>query len=240
MAVDGVGSTGSSNPSISGSRAGIADNFDTFLQLLTAQLKNQNPLDPLDTNAFTQQLVQFSSVEQQLKTNDFLSALVQANTNSVQTNAVAYIGKTVAADGVRSELVNGKAVWNFSLEDAATATVTIKDKDGNVVYTEKGDLQAGQGQFTWNGKTSTGGKAPDGSYTISMTGINAEGKTVPISTQFTGVVTGVDFTGSEPVLLIGSTRVNLSTVKAITATPPAQPPDDTDARSRARGRVTLH
>ncbi len=228
MAVDGVGSTGSSNPSISGSRAGIADNFDTFLQLLTAQLKNQNPLDPLDTNAFTQQLVQFSSVEQQLKTNDFLSALVQANTNSVQTNAVAYIGKTVAADGVRSELVNGKAVWNFSLEDAATATVTIKDKDGNVVYTEKGDLQAGQGQFTWNGKTSTGGKAPDGSYTISMTGINAEGKTVPISTQFTGVVTGVDFTGSEPVLLIGSTRVNLSTVKAITATPPAQPPDDTE------------
>lgn len=228
MAVDGVGSTGPSNPSISGSRAGIADNFDTFLQLLTAQLKNQNPLDPLDTNAFTQQLVQFSSVEQQLKTNDFLSALVQANTNSVQTNAVAYIGKTVAADGVRSELVNGKAVWNFSLEDAATATVTIKDKDGNVVYTEKGNLQAGQGQFTWNGKTSTGGKAPDGSYTISMTGINAEGKTVPISTQFTGVVTGVDFTGSEPVLLIGSTRVNLSTVKAITATPPAQPPDDTE------------
>lgn len=228
MAVDGVGSTGSSNPSISGSRAGIADNFDTFLQLLTAQLKNQNPLDPLDTNAFTQQLVQFSSVEQQLKTNDFLSALVQANTNSVQTNAVAYIGKTVAADGVRSELVNGKAVWNFSLEDAATATVTIKDKDGNVVYTEKGNLQAGQGQFTWNGKTSTGGKAPDGSYTISMTGINAEGKTVPISTQFTGVVTGVDFTGSEPVLLIGSTRVNLSTVKAITATPPAPPPDDTE------------
>ena len=98
---------------------GIADNFDTFLQLLTTQLKNQNPLDPLDTNAFTQQLVQFSSVEQQLKTNDFLSALVQANTNSVQTNAVNYIGKTVTAEGTRSELVDGKAVWNFSLEDAA-------------------------------------------------------------------------------------------------------------------------
>lgn len=230
MTISATGAT-SSTPTagttvLSTAEAKYTDN--TFLQLLTAQLKNQNPLDPLDTNAFTQQLVQFSSVEQQLKTNDFLSALVQANTNSVQTNAVAYIGKTVAADGVRSELVNGKAVWNFSLEDAATATVTIKDKDGNVVYTEKGDLQAGQGQFTWNGKTSTGGKAPDGSYTISMTGINAEGKTVPISTQFTGVVTGVDFTGSEPVLLIGSTRVNLSTVKAITATPPAQPPDDTE------------
>jgi flagellar basal-body rod modification protein FlgD len=226
MAVDGIGSTGSSTSSGASSRAGIADNFDTFLSLLTAQLKNQNPLDPLDTNAFTQQLVQFSSVEQQLKTNDFLSALVNSNVNSVQTNAVAYIGKTVAADGVRSELVNGNAVWNFSLKDAATATVTIKDQNGNTVYTETGALQAGAGQFTWNGKTSTGGKAPDGSYSISMTGTNAEGKTVPISTQFTGVVTGVDFTGSEPVLLLGSTRVNLSGIKIITATAPTTPTPD--------------
>jgi flagellar basal-body rod modification protein FlgD len=221
MAIDGIGSTGSSTSSASASRQGIADNFDTFLQLLTTQLKNQNPLDPLDTNAFTQQLVQFSSVEQQLKTNEFLSALVQANANSVQTNAVNYIGKTVSAEGVRSELVNGKAVWNFSLEDAADTTVTIKDKSGNVVYTEQGELQAGVGQFTWDGKTSTGAKAPDGTYSISMTGINAEGKNVPITTEFTGVVTGVDFTGSEPVLLIGPTRVNLSGVKAITVTPPA-------------------
>lgn len=227
MAIDGIGSTGSSTTSVSGSRQGIADNFDTFLQLLTTQLRNQNPLDPLDTNAFTQQLVQFSSVEQQLKTNEFLSALVQANTNSVQTNAVSYIGKTVAAEGVRAELVSGRAVWNFSLEDAADVSVTIKDKAGNVVYTEKGPLQAGTGQFTWNGKTSTGSKAPDGTYSISMTGINAEGKTVPITTDFTGVVTGVDFTGSEPVLLIGPTRVNLSGVKAITVTPPAAPPADT-------------
>ena len=218
--VNGINGTSPSS-SLAGSRATIAENFDTFLAMLTTQLKNQNPLDPLDTNQFTQQLVQFTSVEQQLKTNDFLSALVQANTNSVQTNAVNYIGKTVSAEGVRSELVNGKAVWNFSLEDAANTTVTIKDKDGNVVYTETGDLQAGAGQFTWDGKTSTGSRAPDGTYSISMTGLNAEGRTVPISTEFTGVVTGVDFTGSEPVLLIGPTRVNLSGVRAITLTPPA-------------------
>ena len=118
MSVSGV----SSNPtsSLSASGKSIAGNFDTFLQLLTTQLKNQNPLDPLDTNQFTQQLVQFSSVEQQLKTNDFLSALGAGQlANSVQTNAVNYIGKTVTAAGVRSELTNGKAVWNFSLKDAA-------------------------------------------------------------------------------------------------------------------------
>ncbi|MEO6012589.1 MAG: flagellar hook assembly protein FlgD [Devosia sp.] len=217
MSVSGVSTT--SNASTSGSRAGIADNFDTFLSLLTAQLKNQNPLDPLDTNAFTQQLVQFSGVEQQLKTNDFLSALVQANTNSVQTNAVNYIGKTVTAAGTRSELVNGKAVWNFSTKDAANLNVTIKDAKGQVVYTEQGQLQAGAGTFEWNGKTSTGATAAPGTYSITMVGTNTEGKNVPISTESSGTVSGIDFTGSEPVLLIGTTRVNLSGVTSVKSAP---------------------
>jgi flagellar basal-body rod modification protein FlgD len=219
MAISGV--SGTSNSTITGTRQGIADNFDTFLQLLTTQLKNQNPLDPLDTNAFTQQLVQFSSVEQQLKTNDYLSALVQSNANAVQTNAVTYIGKVVTAAGTRSELIGGKAVWNFSLDDAAQAIVSIKDANGNTVYTEQGSLQAGTGQFEWDGTTSTGGKAPDGTYTISIAGTNAEGRTVPISTEFAGTVTGIDFTGSEPVLLIGTTRVNISGVTSIRTAPAA-------------------
>lgn len=213
MAISGV--SGTSSSSITGSRQGIADNFDTFLQLLTTQLKNQNPLEPLDTNAFTQQLVQFSSVEQQLKTNDYLSTLVQSNTNAVQTNAVTYIGKVVTAAGTRSELIGGKAVWNFSLDDAAEAIVSIKDAGGNTVYTEQGSLQAGAGQFEWDGTTSTGTKAPNGTYTLSITGTNVEGRTVPISTEFSGTVTGIDFTGSEPVLLIGTTRVNISGVTSI-------------------------
>jgi flagellar basal-body rod modification protein FlgD len=216
MAVSGIsGNSGTS--ALNSTRQGIADNFDTFLQLLTTQLRNQNPLDPLDTNQFTQQLVQFSSVEQQLKTNDFLSALVQANTNTTQTNAVGFIGKTVTAAGTRSELVNGKATWNFKLADAANVMVSIKDANGNTVYTESGPLQAGQGEFNWDGTTSTGARAPAGSYSISMVGINTEGKTVPISTEVTGVVTGVDFTGSEPVLMVGSARLNLSGVTSVKA-----------------------
>ena len=219
MAVDGIGSsTGTS--SITGARTGIADNFDTFLQLLTTQLKNQNPLDPLDTNAFTQQLVQFSSVEQQLKTNEFLSALVQSNANSVNTNAVNYIGKTISASGTRSELIAGKAIWNFKLEDAAMTTVTIKNDEGAVVYTQQGQLQAGAGVFEWDGKMSNGSPAPNGTYSISMVGVNAEGKNVAISTEFSGTVTGIDFTGSEPVLLIGNTRVNISGVTSIRSAPP--------------------
>src|ERR1700712_2107863 len=77
----------------------IASNFTTFLQLLTTQLKNQNPLDPLDTNQFTQQLVQFAQVEQQMKSNDQLTSLVSLEKSAQQTTALAYVGSTVAVDG---------------------------------------------------------------------------------------------------------------------------------------------
>ena len=218
MSVSGVGSSSSSS-STAVDRQTMAGNFDTFLQLLTTQLKNQNPLDPLDTNQFTQQLVQFSGVEQQLKTNDFLASLVTANANTTNSNAVGYIGKTVTASGVRSELVNNKAQWNFNLKDAATVTVNIKDANGNTVYTERGVMQAGAGTFTWDGTDSQGNTQPAGTYSISMQAVSGEGKSVNISTETTGVVTGVDFTGSEPVLLVGSSRLNLSGVTSVRTTP---------------------
>jgi len=214
MAVSGVGSSSSSSSTVI-DRTTIANNFDTFLQLLTTQLKNQNPLDPMDTNQFTQQLVEFSGVEQQLKTNDFLSSLVQANANTTNSNAVGYIGKTVTASGVRSELVNNKAQWNFTVADAANVTVNIKDANGNTVYTEQGAMQAGSGTFTWDGKDNQGNTKPAGTYTISMQAVTGEGKSINVSTETTGTVTGVDFTGSEPVLLVGNTRVNLSGVTSV-------------------------
>src|SRR5215218_2783230 len=77
-------------------RAMIAENFDAFLLLLTTQLKNQSPLDPMDTNQFTQQLVQFASVEQQLKSNATLSALL-TTVKASTTNAASFIGMQVTA-----------------------------------------------------------------------------------------------------------------------------------------------
>jgi len=218
MSVSGVGSSSSTTPSNATDAQTIAGNFDTFLQLLTTELQNQNPLDPLDTNQFTQQLVQFSGVEQQLKTNDYLSSLVTANANTVNSNAVGYIGKTVSADGVRSELVNIQAQWNFNIADAATVNVDIKDANGSVVYSEQGKMQGGSGTFTWDGKDSSGNAEPAGTYSIQMTAVDASGKNIAVSTQTTGVVTGVDFTGSEPVLLIGGARVNLSGVTSVSTT----------------------
>src|SRR6266852_4379631 len=92
----------------------LAGNFQTFLTLLTTQLKNQNPLDPLDTNQFTQQLVQFAQVEQQLKQNE------QA------TTALAYVGHTVAVDGQTAALREGQATWTFAAPKPVSATIAVK------------------------------------------------------------------------------------------------------------------
>ena len=93
-------------------RPGIADNFQTFLTLLTTQLQNQNPLDPLDTNQFTQQLVQFAGVEQQLKSNDQLKSLIAIEKSAQATQALIYVGNTVAVDGSTTQF-DGSATWNL-------------------------------------------------------------------------------------------------------------------------------
>src|SRR5947207_10217056 len=99
--------------------ATLASNFTTFLQLLTTQLKNQNPLDPLDTNQFTQQLVQFAQVEQQLKSNDQLSTLVGLQKTAQQTQALAFVGMKVAVEGKTAELKDSKATWGFNVSKPA-------------------------------------------------------------------------------------------------------------------------
>src|SRR4030081_2854773 len=92
----------------------LASNFTTFLQLLTTQLKHQNPLDPLDTNQFTQQLVQFAQVEQQLKQKEQLGTIVSLEKNAQSTTALAFVGQTVAVDGSTARLTNGRATWTFN------------------------------------------------------------------------------------------------------------------------------
>jgi flagellar basal-body rod modification protein FlgD len=218
MAVSGVGSTNNSS-ALSSSRQTIADNFDTFLQILTTQLRNQNPLDPLDTNQFTQQLVQFTGVEQQLKTNQFLEAMMLANQNAGQSSAVNYIGKTITASGTRAELVDGVAQWHFAVDEAATINVTVKDADGNVVYTKQGNVASGESVFNWDGIGNDGRDQPDGTYSINIQARNANGKVVEVATEMSGKVTGVDFSGSEPVLIVGeSARVNMSSVLSVRET----------------------
>lgn len=229
MAVNGVGST-SNTSQMASSRSTIAENFDTFLNVLTTQLKNQNPLDPMDTNAFTQQLVQFTGVEQQLKTNEFLETLMLSGQNTAKSDAVSYIGKEVTSSGKTGELTDADAVfWAYSADaNAANATVTIKDANGQVVYTQTGPIAAGPGTFRWDGKGSDGNMKPNGVYSVDIKGKDANGKDVKISTASIGVVTAVDFTGDVPVLTVGSRRVAITDVTDVRIPDVTKPPAESD------------
>src|SRR5262245_56305048 len=118
--------TGASSVSSALDKTEIASNFTMFLQLLTTQLRNQNPLDPLDTNQFTQQLVQFAQVEQQMKSNDQLASLVSLEKSAQATTALAYVGATVVVDGATAQLTGGSASWNLNVSKPSTATITIR------------------------------------------------------------------------------------------------------------------
>lgn len=201
----------------SGSTKGtLAQNFETFLGLLTTQLKNQSPLDPLDTNQFTQQLVQFASVEQQLKSNDTLTALLTATKASTATGALGFMGATVTADGAKARLASGRATWRLDVpRTAANATITITDRTGATVKTETRSLAAGTQDYVWTGRTTAGATAPDGEYTVTIQARDATGQTITVKTEVSGTVDGVDLTGSEPVLSLGGLTIPVSKVKTI-------------------------
>ena len=205
--------SGSPTSSTSGTLAG---NFQTFLTLLTTQLQNQNPLDPLDTNQFTQQLVQFAGVEQQLKTNDQLASLVTLQQTAQSTQALGFVGKTAVVDGSTATLANGAAHWNLGVTKDSNVTVNIANAAGQSVFTGTYNVAAGSNQaFNWNGMGTDGTQWPAGKYTLTATAKDTSGNTVGVSTQVQGVVSSVDLTQTPPLLTIGGQSYTVSQIKGI-------------------------
>jgi flagellar basal-body rod modification protein FlgD len=197
-------------------RESIAENFDTFLTLLTTQLKNQSPLDPIDTNQFTQQLVQFTEVEQTVKQNENLEKLIQLSAANTITNVVGFLGGEITLNGTTSALKDGSAQWSYEIEGGAeNVNFTVEDSNGVPVFSTTGPPPAGKSTFVWNGQTSTGGTAPDGDYTLSISAVDSSGTALKVTTEIVGIVDGVDFSGDEPVLLIGNREVKLHEIVSV-------------------------
>ena len=206
-------STTTSSTGLDGST--IAGNFQTFLTLLTTQLKNQNPLDPLDTNQFTAQLVQFAQVEQQLKSNDQLSTLVSLQKTAQNTAALEFVGQTVGVSGATAAMTNGSATWNLVVPKPATGTVTITSATGQTVYSGAYSMNAGTSPFVWDGKDSSGLQWPDGNYTLSVTAQDASGQPVAVPTEIDAVVDSADLTQTPPVLSIAGQNYTLDKNKRV-------------------------
>ena len=218
--IPATGSTGTSTPAAATAAAAtdsatLASNFTTFLTLLTTQLKNQNPLDPLDTNQFTQQLVQFAGVEQQMKQNDQLSSLIALERTAASTTALAYVGATVVVDGATAPLTASGATWSFNVSKPSTASIVVKDSTGQTAYTGTFAGTPGMMNFTWDGRGNDGKAWPAGNYTMSATAVDANNQSVGISTEVQAVVDSVDLTQDPATLSVNGQNYTMDKIKRI-------------------------
>ena len=198
----------------------LAANFDTFLKLLTTQLQYQDPLSPMDSNQFTQQLVQFSGVEQAIASNKNLEKLVNFQLSNATSTAASYIGKQVTAGGDTAQLTGGSARWSYTLgANAADTQIEISDLAGHVVYKTSGQTTMGEHIFAWDGRASDNSIVPDGTYKISIASADASGNNVTTTTNIQGIVAAVDIQSGEPMLNIGGISLKLSDIIRIAAPP---------------------
>ena len=197
--------------------AQLSNNFDTFLTLLTTQLKNQDPTAPMDSNQFTQQLVQFSQVEQQINTNGNLKTLITQGQNQIGTYATSYLGKSVSVTNGNAALSNGQADWSYALGAPALQTMlTVSDANGKVVYAGLGATDQGTNQFQWNGQDNNGNQLPDGPYTLTVTAKAADGSAIDSTISSKGVVKEIDMSSGTPKLVVGSMELGLNDIANVT------------------------
>ena len=218
VATTAASTTGSSSTSSTVSNVEIASNFTQFLTLLTTELQNQDPLSPMDTTQFTQQLIGFAQVEQQMKSNDSLSTLVTQGDTSQATQAANLVGATAVVDGSSATMTNSSATWTLTSTKPATATITIADSSGATAYSGKLTLSAGTQSFKWNGLGNSGKLWPDGDYTLTATAVDASGQTTTVSTKVQAKIDSADLSKTPPTVSIAGNDYKLSKIQQIVAT----------------------
>lgn len=211
--VSAAGTTGTTTSS-TGSGPQLSADLGTFLTLLTTQLRNQDPMQPMDANTLTQQLVQFASVEQQILSNQLLEQMLGVQQAGQLADAAQLIGRRVTVESNTLPLQDGKAELILpAAGSVVTARVHIADATGSVIYTKDVTLGTGQTTWQWDGVDAQGVQRPDGAYIAIVTGSAADGTSVTISPLVTGVVTGAGRVNGDPVLRLGAATVKFDALR---------------------------
>lgn len=229
--VDAVTTANNTAGRINSGQTMLASNFETFLSLLTAQLKNQDPLSPVDSNQFTAQLTQMAGVEQQLLTNELLKGMLDAQGGGGLGDAADFIGKEATAAWPATRFQDGEATWSYELAgNAASATLQVVNGAGQVVWQgEAPSKTTGVHDFTWDGETTTGGDAQDGEvYTLKVVATNAAGDSLDAQVLTRGRVTGVEMYDGEIFLTVGPSVLPMSSVIALEEARAAATPTEDD------------
>ncbi len=203
----------------SSSKAQLQEDLNRFLNLLITQLKNQDPLDPLDANEFTSQLVQFASVEQQIYQNANLEKLLALQQTSQISSMVDFIGHTVEATGKQVPLKNNNAEFTYNLDtNSAETIINIKDASGITVYTGDGETAAGKHTFAWDGLAFGTMPQPDGIYTVTVTAFDPLRNLQDVAQTVFGRVTGSGAEDGEVSLFLGDIKVPMDDVLSVKET----------------------
>lgn len=194
----------------------LGEDLNRFLNLLITQLQNQDPLDPMDSTEFTSQLVQFASVEQQIKTNANIEKMLNLQQGSQVADLVGFIGTTVEVTGNQVPLEKGKAQFTYDLPaNVNKTTISIRNSAGLTVYTTDGEKKAGQHTFTWDGKSVGGFQNPDGAYTVTISALDAQNKVVGTKQTAFGRVTGAGVDDGEISLFMGDVTTSMDNVLSV-------------------------
>ncbi|WP_366657504.1 flagellar hook assembly protein FlgD [Fodinicurvata sp. EGI_FJ10296] len=205
-------------PASESDKAVLGDDFDAFLSLLTTQLQNQDPMSPMDTNQFTEQLVQFSQVEQAIKSNDNLETLIDLQRGTDINTAAALTGKMVEVDGNKNRLNTAEGPMRYVLdvpEGLSEMQVEMVNAGGQVIHRTEMDPASGRREMAWDGAMIGGGTAPDGNYTVRAIGREgAEGEMTNVPTSVIGPVDGATVEDGEIMLEVGGGRVSIDDLKS--------------------------
>ncbi len=194
---------------------------EQFLQLLVAQLQNQDPLSPMESQEFASQMAQFASLERlhsiDTRLGDSLDAQLLSTQAITNTMAASLIGKEVVAAGDSFVLKNGSA--NLHLELAAPAKdveIKIYDQEGNLIQTIwRRKLDSGKNTVVWDGKDYSGNTVADGTYTYSVLATDADGNPVGALQTASGIITGVNYEGGIATLIAGDLEFPMGNVISI-------------------------
>lgn len=203
----------------SGAVSKLNADFDMFLKLLTTQMQNQDPLDPMDTSEYTQQLVQYSQVEQSIEQTTTLKSILASLGTQNLTQASSLLGKLVEADSATAGLTaEVPAQWSWEADrGVASLTATITDAKGRVVDTRTVEANGASGALQWDGLTATGKQMDPGSYTVALVAKDASGTQVPVTAHAVGVVSDVQLENGNVTLSVNGEKVSTSALVRIGA-----------------------
>ena len=215
-AVSGATSTtNASTSSGSSSLNSLSGNFSEFLSLLMTQLQNQDPTSPMSSDAFTQELVEFAGVEQQIDTNTNLTSLIQITQSGDLINASSILGKDVQVSSSQISLQNGTGAIQFSASAAEAVDISVFDGSGAQIANQTVSASSGGNTWTWDGGESSGATAADGAYTVSVTTGSSSGASTALPFSVIGQATGVVNNNGTLDLQLGNLVVNFSAVEAV-------------------------